>query len=1097
MMNATREIESRLAVVRRRIRRAQAWRGAGLVVTVALGGLGGAMVLDLAAGVLPGWARWVVFAAWVAGVLWALRRAAGPLLRPIGLVSVARWLEGRHPEMEERLSTALEVSRDEAVSPWLLEELVRAAERDAGEVNPEVEVRPGVLARKWARPAVGLLVLLAVALAWRPGETGRLLLRAVAPFSEAGTVGVSVLAVTPGDLEVLEGGAIRIEAKSSRAEGLEVVMEFEGGRVVAQPMGREGGVHRYVLEPAVEGFRYRVKAGRAQSDVFQAKVWPSPKLAGAKVRLEFPAYTELAEREELLGARVEAVTGTRVRLAGELNTAVEEAWMELDGERFAEGEIETAATGGRVVFGWEMRPGLAGEAVVFLRHRLGEGMGVLRFAVESLADGAPEVVLLSPAVPELQVRPEELLELRYEIREDFGLAEAMLEAEASGKEPVVWPQDLPAPVPRTKPARYRGAVEVSVGEIRDALEGAGELRVRVAAEDARPGSLDGPGRGESRWLTLRIDEGAESLARQQLREEHDGARRTLEEAARQAREARERMNWHRGEVERERFSEEAMRHFEEAAERLAAAQEKLEELAVGMEESVHGSKADEVREAAEKLELARQELESVPLQDGAERRGEKLDAARESAEEVARQLDAVREALEGERERVEDLARLQELAARQRELARQAGERLEDERQPEDWRNRQRGVEEELRRRLREQPEAAQAVLEARAGEARALAEEAKELAEAQRELGKMSREGASDESLKEALAREQEAISREADAALAKAREERASAADVLPEAVAAAKEAGDAMKEDQAAEAAAAAKEAAERLAEAAQTGDGESPREAVGREKLGDLAERQEQVAEALEGLARKDEADVMEALRAMQAEAAKGFAEGLERLPVPETPGALHEARNASRQAQRQAGEAAERGREGKAEEAGQAHGRAEENFQRSAEALVRTAQDFARMAEEASGRQANASRAPAPAGELAEAFEEAAQAGSAPSSPEAAESARKAAEALARAAREARESMQGRRQPGMPLPGMMPGDRPEEGERPPLPDPGVPPELAKLGISAEDWEKIRESLRADVGKSASGGVPEEYRGLVKEYFQNMAGRGEEK
>jgi hypothetical protein len=50
---------------------------------------------------------------------------------------------------------------------------------------------------------------------------------------------------------------------------------------------------------------------------------------------------------------------------------------------------------------------------------------------------------------------------------------------------------------------------------------------------------------------------------------------------------------------------------------------------------------------------------------------------------------------------------------------------------------------------------------------------------------------------------------------------------------------------------------------------------------------------------------------------------------------------------------------------------------------------------------------------------------------------------------------------------------------------------MPPELTKLGISARDWEKIRRSLKSNVGAEGSGGVPEDYRDLVRDYFENMA------
>jgi hypothetical protein len=98
--------------------------------------------------------------------------------------------------------------------------------------------------------------------------------------------------------------------------------------------------------------------------------------------------------------------------------------------------------------------------------------------------------------------------------------------------------------------------------------------------------------------------------------------------------------------------------------------------------------------------------------------------------------------------------------------------------------------------------------------------------------------------------------------------------------------------------------------------------------------------------------------------------------------------------------------------------------------------------------------------------------------------------------MSKAAQAARQQMQGQGKPGPPgppkpgMPGQQPGDKPDENLRMPEADPGVPPELAKLGISAADWEKIQASLKSDVGGSGAAGVPEEYRGLVKKYFEAM-------
>ncbi|MDB4334028.1 hypothetical protein N9984_01060 [Akkermansiaceae bacterium] len=70
------------------------------------------------------------------------------------------------------------------------------------------------------------------------------------------------------------------------------------------------------------------------------------------------------------------------------------------------------------------------------------------------------------------------------------------------------------------------------------------------------------------------------------------------------------------------------------------------------------------------------------------------------------------------------------------------------------------------------------------------------------------------------------------------------------------------------------------------------------------------------------------------------------------------------------------------------------------------------------------------------------------------------------------------------------PGDKPGDDPQEGDRQAQADPGVPPELARLGVSASDWEKIKATLKSDIGGARGAVVPEDYRGLVKQYFEQV-------
>ena len=157
--------------------------------------------------------------------------------------------------------------------------------------------------------------------------------------------------------------------------------------------------------------------------------------------------------------------------------------------------------------------------------------------------------------------------------------------------------------------------------------------------------------------------------------------------------------------------------------------------------------------------------------------------------------------------------------------------------------------------------------------------------------------------------------------------------------------------------------------------------------------------------------------------------------------------------------------------------------------------TRHAAEFARQAAEAAGRKAGENKAPTPAQPLAEAFQQASQAADSNNKAAAANHAQAAADALSQAADGALRAMQGQA-PSQPGQGMaqapnQPGNENTEALRSPEADPGVPPELAKLGISAEDWEKIKATLKSDVGGSSAVALPEEYRDLVRSYFEQMS------
>ena len=128
--------------------------------------------------------------------------------------SMAKMLDLRHPEFQERLSTMVELSGREnaGFSRELFDVVCRRAADDAGAVVPEKEFPFGGAIRIGCVLLAMLLALL-VSVVAAPSFAGRLLVRAVAPWADVGNVHSGDIEVKPGDVVALAGDVIRIEAK--------------------------------------------------------------------------------------------------------------------------------------------------------------------------------------------------------------------------------------------------------------------------------------------------------------------------------------------------------------------------------------------------------------------------------------------------------------------------------------------------------------------------------------------------------------------------------------------------------------------------------------------------------------------------------------------------------------------------------------------------------------------------------------------------------------------------------------------------------------------------------------------------------------------
>lgn len=879
------EMKKSLAALLSRVRRIQFWRGFWATFLALIGGLILVTGIDLIFAPLPSAVRWLLFVIWSIIVIFTVwKMLVKPLKHKISLVQIALWMENRHPEIEERVSSAMELSQNHrGVSIELLKDLTDHATSDMASVNPKVEVnskkvRPWL----WAAAVLGAIVL-ALLLIF-PQEYGRLITRAFTPYKESGNAGAVKFTINPGNLEVVAGDEVVIKVTYEGEGTLNFVKTDEKGLSVAEPLIPQSdnkGVksYRYQIPAAEKTFSYHATAGRAESDHFKVTVWPLPSLEKIRVSTVYPDYTELPPRETALKNGVEALAHSHVELSGIANTQTENGRLLIDGKELGEIKIDSMAAGGKVRAKWLMIPEGGGLAQIMLKHRLGHEVEAARFPVTVLPDEAPIVTLISPVERKLRLRPNETLSLVYQVSEEIGVAHADLEMKVNGRSVPDKRCDLPEKITGGgKIQLWEGLAKESIGAILEENPGTHRIEIRVKISDNRPADFDGPGVGFSEWITIEIDRNAESMARQEHMAQRSDMRETIQEAINDTNEAVQKMEQQREALKNEELSETAIKEIEKAREKLAGAEEKLAELEKRMEQGVQAHRKKEIAEARSKIAEAREALEQAPLQDSEETRKQELDKSRDTAREALAKLEEARNKMEQDNQRLEDLIRLEELAREQEELARRAqseaqqnaekkdnqpvnpAEQAQAENFPkppsQEFKQDQEQVENRLREQLSKSPEAMAEALKRQAEQAADLQKKAAELSQEQAKLKEAAQKLAESQekaaqiaqqaqqnnepvprpdaaqkksqeelaaAIRENISRQQQEILDKAGEVLLDLQEQGNAAANEVPEAMAKGKESAEAtsQKNDQAA--AEKAKEAAESFQEAANKSDG----------------------------------------------------------------------------------------------------------------------------------------------------------------------------------------------------------------------------------------------------------------------------------
>ena len=669
------EIAAKLDESLARVRTILKFRGLAVVVAVAVAALLAIMAIDAMVTIFSAGVRWGLWLAALAGIgATAWYALVKPLRRKFTAAEIAALIERNHPELEERLSTVVELAEAGAAedSRELLAALTVDAVKDAGAVSPKTEftnrtIKPRLVA---AGVTVGILALLFVVF---PKATARLAARALVPSAEVDNLYASALEVTPGDKVLLAGSpfTVSLTVEGGFPEKAYVRTRIEGGSETVERMNRvattEAGaaVYEFAYPQVERSFTYRVNCGNALTRGYSVTVVEEPSYSARAIELVHPAYTGRAGDFYTNTAAIVGLAGTKVRVSVKPSRKGLSGLAVLPKGRTVEAVEESD---GRFAFAFELEEGGDGAWGIRLWDDNGFSNRFDTASVTVVKDTPPAISVTDPEASEVKLPVTGELPLGFEIKEDFGVSKVAVEMNAGSPE---WTEVVAPPLERTDAVTWTGRTLIRFAGLD--FGHADRVRFRLKALDTLPRELGGPGRGLSREITVRLVSENTSLARQALEEQlreadrtMDEAIRTLEQAKNDLRRAEDRYEKSDNPWERDA----AKRDLDEAASRIANAEGLMETLAKNLEESKLAAAAEELKKAVEKtVDPLREKTEDIYMKPEDSSRSEPAGEARQAAEKAVDEVKSAKREFDRLAKEAINMQKLEDYARREEALA--------------------------------------------------------------------------------------------------------------------------------------------------------------------------------------------------------------------------------------------------------------------------------------------------------------------------------------------------------------------------------------------------------------------------------------------
>lgn len=654
-----------LRLSRARIRRILLVRGVLTTLAVFVACVLGVMAIDAMVTIYSASVRWLLWAAAFGGTgAVAYGAVVRPLRRKFSLAEIAALIERNHPELEERLSTVVELAGtpgEDVGSRELIAAITTAALADIRRVSPQKEFTTRTVKPRLVAAGAVLLVLAALFAAF-PGATTRLVTRALVPSAEVDNIYASSLKVAPGDKVVLAGSSVEINlAVEGGFPSRAFVRTSVGGRDEAvERMTRTtaeedaGPAYYTFVYPAVaESFSYRVNCGSALTRAYRVEVVPEPSYTNRSITITHPAYTGRAPDTYTNSADVVGLVGSKVTIRATPSRP------DVTGEVELPGQLIVPARTPDLTFAFDLTEKVEGTWRSRVRDSHGFSNLVETASIRVVKDAPPTVKIVVPEERTVKLPRSAVLPITIEASDDFAIAKRTLEICVGAGE---W-TDL----------KEMEEDEIRLPLVTLPLGSAAAFRVRVKVEDNRPPELDGPGVTRSEEVLVEIkssrESGGASLDQQDLKEEIEEAKKDENDIRQHLEKARNCMN-NAGNIEKGGWhTENALRQLGWAKGEIAQAEQGLSDFIDDLRLSRLATGVEIFTDVQERHVVpARQQIEDVYLYVSVKEQAKAIQLARKATEAAYWAFNEAMRKFGILTKTAEDLQKLADLAEREEAL---------------------------------------------------------------------------------------------------------------------------------------------------------------------------------------------------------------------------------------------------------------------------------------------------------------------------------------------------------------------------------------------------------------------------------------------